>query len=261
MRCPARSDHVDPGSDLSAYRAGLPRTPQGKRRDARLRKPTPAGQPMGRPEHAGTTRCTFRPPATPRAFPCSSCSADTPALAGCTLLAPRTSVARSSVASTDSSGPAVPGKRSWSRRIVLRRSAAARTLNSTATGPYEDYLVREIVPWIREKYPNRTGRGSRHVQRRVRSPGALDAAPGPVPGSGLERGRRLLRVHLRPRVPDRLPGAPEGRGPGSAPATTALGAGQRFRADQPDGPGPRDDGLRFVLLPGRDRTRTIRAPV
>jgi len=28
-------------------------------------------------------------------------------------------------------------------------------LNSTATGPYEDYVVKEIVPWIQEKY--RTG--------------------------------------------------------------------------------------------------------
>jgi len=37
----------------------------------------------------------------------------------------------------------------------LTTLGGSQYLNSTATGPYEDYVVREIVPWIQEKY--RTG--------------------------------------------------------------------------------------------------------
>ncbi len=37
----------------------------------------------------------------------------------------------------------------------LTSLGGSQYLNSTATGPYEDYVVREILPWIQEKY--RTG--------------------------------------------------------------------------------------------------------
>jgi pimeloyl-ACP methyl ester carboxylesterase len=37
----------------------------------------------------------------------------------------------------------------------LTSLGGSQYLNSSATGPYEDYVVREVVPWVREKY--RTG--------------------------------------------------------------------------------------------------------
>ncbi|HTW55556.1 MAG TPA: alpha/beta hydrolase-fold protein [Thermoplasmata archaeon] len=37
----------------------------------------------------------------------------------------------------------------------LTTLGGSQYLNSTATGPYEDYVVREILPWVREQY--RTG--------------------------------------------------------------------------------------------------------